>query len=55
MLGWLAAALSSNLQRAKIRPDPRKSATDGFVLNLAAVGGSGDEGGGGGGCVPWLR
>ena len=37
MLGWLAAALNSNLERAKMRPDPRKSATDGFVLNLAAV------------------
>jgi hypothetical protein len=37
MVGWLAAALNSNLERCKMRPDPARSATDGFMLNLAGV------------------
>ncbi|PRW05883.1 putative ubiquitin conjugation factor E4 [Chlorella sorokiniana] len=37
MLNWLAAALDSNLERTKMRPDPKKMSTDGFALNLALV------------------
>lgn len=40
MVAWLAAALNSNLERCKMRPDPARTATDGFMLNLAGVGGS---------------
>jgi ubiquitin conjugation factor E4 B len=36
-LDWLGAALRTNAERAKMRPDPKKAATDGFMLNLAAV------------------
>jgi hypothetical protein len=28
----------SNLERTKMRPDPKKMSTDGFALNLALVG-----------------
>ncbi len=37
MLSWLAGALQSNAERDKMRPDPRKAATDGFMLNVACV------------------
>lgn len=36
-LAWLAAALNSNLERTKMQPNPAKSATDGFMLNVAGV------------------
>lgn len=36
-LNWLAAALRTNQERAKMRPDIKKAATDGFMLNVAAV------------------
>lgn len=36
-LGWLAAALNANLERCKMQPDPAKSASDGFMVNLAGV------------------
>lgn len=28
----------SNMERTKMRPDPKKMSTDGFALNLALVG-----------------
>ena len=34
---WLAAALRANAERAKMQPDLRKAATEGFMLNVAAV------------------
>ncbi|PSC67765.1 putative ubiquitin conjugation factor E4 [Micractinium conductrix] len=36
-LNWLAAALNSNGERIKMRPDAKKACTDGFALNLAGV------------------
>ena len=37
MLRWLGAALRSNAERAKMQPDPRRCASDGFMVNLAGV------------------
>lgn len=36
-LDWLAAALRTNAERMKMRPDFKKASTDGFMLNVAAV------------------
>lgn len=36
-LSWLAAAIRTNQERAKMRPDVKKSATDGFMINIVAV------------------
>ncbi len=48
MLDWLAAALNSNGERIKMRPNAAKACTDGFAINLAGV----REGAQGtGGCV----
>lgn len=35
MLDWLAAALHTNHERAKLRPDPKKAASDGFMINIS--------------------
>lgn len=37
MLNWLAAVLESNIERAKMHPNVKKAATDGFMVNIAAV------------------
>lgn len=37
MLDWLATAIRSNHERAKMRPDYKKTSTDGFMLNYCAV------------------
>lgn len=37
MLAWLAAALDSNGERIKMRPNAAKACTDGFAANLAGV------------------
>ncbi|KAL4426229.1 hypothetical protein ABPG77_009844 [Micractinium sp. CCAP 211/92] len=37
MLDWLAAALNSNGERIKMRPNAAKACTDGFAINLAGV------------------
>jgi ubiquitin conjugation factor E4 B len=37
MLNWLAAVLESNIERAKMHPNIKKAATDGFMVNIAAV------------------
>lgn len=37
MLAWLAAALNSNGERIKMRPNAAKACTDGFAINLAGV------------------
>jgi ubiquitin conjugation factor E4 B len=36
-LSWLASAICTNQERAKMRPDVKKSATDGFMINIVAV------------------
>lgn len=36
-IDWIAAALHCNAERAKMRPDVRKAATEGFMINLSAV------------------
>jgi ubiquitin conjugation factor E4 B len=36
-LSWLASVIRTNQERAKMRPDVKKSATDGFMVNVVAV------------------
>lgn len=37
-MDWLMQAVCTNQERAKMNPDPRRSSSDGFMLNLYAVG-----------------
>ena len=36
-LSWIASAIRTNQERAKMRPDVKKAATDGFMINIVAV------------------
>ena len=36
-LDWLTAAVRTNQERSKMRPDNKKAGTDGFMLNVVAV------------------